>query len=81
MYTMHLGAHAALFVVTRAPPQLSHATFLVGADALPTDLLMAAADVPLSAACVSATLQHALTASPKPQWPCPSQAFLLHRLE
>lgn len=55
MYTTHLGAHAALFVVTRAPVQLSHATFLVGADALLTDLLLAAADVSLSAACVSAT--------------------------
>lgn len=52
---MHLGAHAALFVVTRAPVQLSHATFLVGADGLLTDLLLATADVPLSAACVSAT--------------------------
>lgn len=56
MYTMPLGAHAALSVVTRAPPvQLSHATFRVGADALLTDLLWAAAAVPLSAACVSAT--------------------------
>lgn len=54
MYTMHLGAHAALSVVTRAR-QLSHATFLVGAEALLTDPLLAAADVPLLAACVSAT--------------------------
>lgn len=55
MYTMHLGVHAALSVVTRAPAQLRHATFLVGADARLTDLLLAAAHAPLSDACVSAT--------------------------